>query len=85
VPVWIRKTVFAQYTIRQFGVAGKSYSNAVHLQKRECNKYDMTAAQCVSHRPIKMIRPGGLLLVVPHLFGVPVFQFYGWGYKKVNN
>jgi hypothetical protein len=29
-----------------------------------------------------MIRPGGLLLVILHLFAVPSFQFYGWGCKK---
>jgi hypothetical protein len=40
--------------------------------KKECNKYDLTAAEC-SDWSIIMIRPGGLLLlVVPHLFAVPV-------------
>jgi len=40
--------------------------------KKECNKYDLTATLCVSDWPIIMIRPGGLLLVVSHLFLVPV-------------
>jgi hypothetical protein len=38
----------------------------------------------VSDRPIIMIGPGGLLLVVPHLFAVPV-SVYGRGCKKANN
>jgi hypothetical protein len=33
----------------------------------ECNKYDLTA-----HPFIMMIGPDGLLLVVPHVFAVPV-------------
>jgi len=40
--------------------------------RKECSKYDLTAAG-VSEWPIIMIGPGGLLLVVPHhLFAVPV-------------
>ncbi len=39
--------------------------------RKECSKYDLTAAS-VSDWPIIMIGPGGLLLVVPHLFAVPV-------------
>jgi hypothetical protein len=33
--------------IAQIAVAGKKRRcNTVHLQKKECNKYDPTAAQC---------------------------------------
>jgi hypothetical protein len=39
--------------------------------KKECNKSDLTAAQFFWFAII-MIGPGGLLLVNPHLFGVPV-------------
>jgi hypothetical protein len=35
------------------------------LAREECNKYDLTAGPC----------PGGLLLVVSHLFRVLVFSF----------
>jgi len=31
-----------------------------------------------------MIAPGGLLLILP-TFLQSLFQFYGWGCKKVNN
>jgi hypothetical protein len=34
--------------------------------------------------PIIMIGASGLLLVVPTYLQSP-FQFYGWGWKKVNN
>jgi len=36
--------------------------------RKECNKYDLA----VTDWPIIIIGPGGLLLVVPHLFGIPV-------------
>jgi hypothetical protein len=39
--------------------------------RKECNEYDMIVAP-VSYRPIIMIGLGGLLLVVSHLFAVPV-------------
>ncbi len=39
----------------------------------------------VSHQSIIMIGPGGLPLVVPDLFAVPVSVCFGWGCKKVNN
>jgi len=38
----------------------------------------------VSDWPIVLIAPGGLLLVVPHLFAVPVSVLW-WGCKKGNN
>jgi hypothetical protein len=34
---------------------------------------------------IIMIGPRGLLLVVSHLFAVPISVLYGWGCKNVNN
>jgi hypothetical protein len=46
-------------------------SAALHTCKKECNKYDLLLLS-VSGWPIIMIGPGGLLLVVPHLFPVPV-------------
>jgi hypothetical protein len=39
----------------------------------------------VSDSPIIMIRPDGLLLVVPHLFEVPVLVLWVRFGKKVNN
>jgi hypothetical protein len=34
----------------------------------ECNRYDLTAAPCVSDWLIVLIRPGALLLVISHRF-----------------
>jgi hypothetical protein len=36
---WLSKMAWA-------AVAGESGNSAVHLQKKVCNKYDLTAAQC---------------------------------------
>jgi hypothetical protein len=38
--------------------------------------YDMTGVECVSDWPIISIRPGGLLLEVPHLFAVQVLVLW---------
>jgi len=43
--------------------------------EKECNKFDLTALS-VSDWPIIIIGPGGLLLVVPHLFAVPVLVLW---------
>jgi hypothetical protein len=51
-------------------MAGKVAASLCTCRK-ECNKYDLTATQCVSDLPIIMIGPGGLLLVVSHLFAIP--------------
>jgi hypothetical protein len=41
--------------------------------RKECNKYDIAGAQCLFLiGRIVMIGPGGLLLVVPHLFALLV-------------
>jgi hypothetical protein len=56
-------------SIKHFVMAGKRHITS----GKECHKYDLTAAQCVSDWPIVMIGLGCLLLVVPHLFAVPVF------------
>jgi len=53
-------------------------NGGVHLQRKECNKYDLTAAQCFSLVSIIMIGPGGLLLVVPPpVFAIPVSVLLG--------
>jgi hypothetical protein len=60
-----------------FAVAGERRCNAVDQER--VNKFNLTAAaahervlsDCCLLRPIVMIGPGGLLLVVPHLFAVP--------------
>jgi len=61
-PVWL--SIIAQF-------AGKRHTNAVPLQKKEYNKM-IQLLLSVSDWPIIMIGPRGLLLVVPHLFAVPV-------------
>jgi hypothetical protein len=63
----------------------KSRSSAVHLEegKKECNKCDLTHALSVCCWPIIMIRPGGLLLVVPPHICCPSFSFMG-GVAKQN-
>ncbi len=55
---------------------GKRHSNAVHRCTKECNKYDLIAAQCFSDWPIIMTGPGGSLLVVPHVFANPVLVLW---------
>jgi len=47
---------------------------ALCSRRKECNKYDLTDAQCSDWAAIT-IGPGGLLLLVPDLFAVPVFSF----------
>ncbi len=72
--VCLRKIGFWLNITVQVAATGKRSSDALHLQKKnECNKVDLT-----------MISPGGLLLVVPHLFAVPnsQFQFVGVGFPK---
>ncbi len=51
--------------------------------RKECNKYDLTAAQCFWLAQHIMIGPGGLLLVVP-TYLLSQFQFYRWGCKRVH-
>jgi hypothetical protein len=41
-------------------------------KEKECNKFDLTIAQCFVIGPIIMIRPSGLLLVVSHLLAIPI-------------
>jgi hypothetical protein len=45
-PVWLRKMVLAPHIIGHVAVAGTRRISAVQLQKKECNKYDLTAAHC---------------------------------------
>jgi hypothetical protein len=66
-------------------VASKGGSKTVHLQKK-VYYYMMCLLLSVSECPIIMIGPGGLLLVVPHLFAVhPSFFSLMGGVPKVNN
>jgi hypothetical protein len=62
-------------------MAGKRRSStALCICRKECNKYDLTAAQCFSDWSIIMIGPAGLLLVVTHPpICLSQFQFYVWG------
>jgi YHS domain-containing protein len=63
-----------EHFLQSFAQDGERYSKV--LAREECNKLDLTAGPC--HWPIVMIGPGGLLLVVSHLFGWrPGFNFYG--------
>ncbi len=50
----------------------KRHNKDVHIAREECNKYDLTTAPCVSDWRIKIIGPGGLVLVVFHVFAVSV-------------
>jgi hypothetical protein len=56
-------------------VAGKRLSSAMHLPKKSVINM-IYLLLSVSDWPIIMIGPGGLLLVVPHLFVVPVSVFF---------
>jgi hypothetical protein len=55
-PVWL--SIFAQ-----FAKVDKMQKKVVHLPKKS-NKYDLTVG------PLFFIGPGGLLLLVSHLFAV---------------
>jgi hypothetical protein len=59
---------------------------ATAVCRKACNKYDQTALLLllsVSDWSIIMIRPGGLLLVVPRIYLLlSQFEFYGWGLQK---
>jgi len=45
--------------------------------REECSKYDLTTAPSL----FLIVQEGGLLLVVSHLFAVPILV-YGWGRTK---
>jgi hypothetical protein len=68
-PVWLNKMVLAQHNCIACG-------GWYMAQQRRCDQ--TLLIRSVSDRPIVMIGPSGLLLVVPHLFAaVSQFQFYG--------
>jgi hypothetical protein len=55
------------------------HTNTVHMQRRV---FLISVSQC----PIIMIGPGGLQLVIPHLFAIGVSDLWvGLPKKKVNN
>ncbi len=64
--VWFRKMVLAQNNCAQFAPAEKSVINMIWL------------LLSVSDWPIIIIGPGGLLLVVPLVFVVPLLVLWGW-------
>jgi hypothetical protein len=84
IPVWFRKLVLFSspyHIIAYFAVAGRDIATACTCKKKECNKLDLTAAQCflLAHHTV-LIGPSGLLLVVPPPnYLLSKFQFYGWG------
>jgi hypothetical protein len=58
-----------------FAEAGKRHSKSVHMAEKSANKYEPNAVPCfwlANHND----GPGGLLLVVPHLFAVPVLVLW---------
>jgi hypothetical protein len=68
------------YALLPWLASKRRSSTALCICRKECNKYDLTAAQCFSDWSIIMIRPGGLLLVVTHPpICLSQFQFYVWG------
>jgi hypothetical protein len=54
------------------GLAQKNGLDSVQLQMLLCNQYDPTPTPCFWLAHHDDIGPGGLLLVVLHLFAVPV-------------
>ncbi len=74
--VWLSKMVLPQHKIfAQFIADGKRHSKAWRLPEKECNKLDLTAAPCfwlANHNNYL----GALLLVVSHLFAVPVLVLW---------
>jgi len=74
---------FWQGIIGHFVVAGKCHSNIAPAEESVINMIWLLLS--ISDWPNVMIGPGGLLLVVPPTYLLSPFQFYGWGWKKVNN
>jgi hypothetical protein len=83
VPVWLRKLALAQYNCTIYG-GWKRRSETWHLQKKSV-LYMMCLLLSVSECPIITIGPGGLLLVVLHLFAVHPVSVLWFGVPKVNN
>jgi hypothetical protein len=70
----------AQHKNAQFAVAGKEHSNAVRLaEKSVINMIWLFLIDC----PIIIIGPGGLLLVVPHLYAIPVSVLWVGLHKSI--
>jgi len=66
----------------QFAEVGKRHSKAVHMPEKSVINM-IWLLLLVSNWPIIMIGPGGLLLMVSHLFAVPILVLRVA--KKVNN
>jgi hypothetical protein len=65
--VWLREMVLAQHNCLAYGGLVKGTAAMMCTCRKECNKYDLS---------IIMIGLSGLLLVVPHLFAVPVLVLW---------
>ncbi len=81
-PVWLRQMVLAQHNSAGCRGWRKARQRCAPAKKSVINMIWLLLS--VSDRPITMIAPGGLLLVIPHLFAVPV-SVYWWDCKRVNN
>jgi hypothetical protein len=69
--------MFAQFAAAE---AGKTAQQSYYAHAREeCNKYDLTTISLFLNWPIIMIRPSGLLLVVPHIYAVALRDSWGLG------
>ncbi len=69
-PAWLRKMVLAQHNCTVCGGWRNAQGRCAPAQKSVISMISLLLS--VSHWPIIMIGPGGLLLVVHHLFAIPV-------------
>jgi hypothetical protein len=83
--VWLNNMILAQYfctVLPRLVVKRHNLAACCAPLREECNKYDLTGALCLwlawpaNHK--WMIGPGGLLLVVSHLFAVSLTFLVLW-------
>jgi hypothetical protein len=56
---------FFNTKVAQLAVSGEMLNTQLCTSKKECNKLDLTAN-------VFLIGPGGLLLIIPYVYTVPV-------------
>jgi hypothetical protein len=70
--VWLKKICFGAASLHNFAMASKRRNNDVHLQKKKSVINMISLLLSVCDWSIIMIGPGCSLLIVAHLFAVPV-------------
>jgi len=76
---------FSRSIFAQFAEIVKRHSKSLPPAREECDIYTISLLLPVSAWSIIMIGSGGLLLVVSHIFAIPVLVLWVRFGKKVNN